>query len=84
MKTGVPVPARVRTVSRRSVMPPRRSADSSPVPTPTSSQIASAPSASDRVAGSLVRISPVTCWSVWYENPRQGASQCRACPAPAE
>ena len=76
MNTGVPVPARVSTVRARSVTPPRRSADSSPVPTPMTSQITIAPSARERVAGTRSRISWVTCWSVLYEKPRQGASQC--------
>lgn len=42
-----------------------------------------APMTSDPVTGSLARISWVTCWSLWYETPRQGAGQCSV-PVPVE
>lgn len=74
--TGVDMPARVNVVSSRSVSRPRRHTDSTPVPTPRTSHSTMAPSASEAVTGSFVRMSPVTCWSLRYDSPRQGAEQC--------
>jgi hypothetical protein len=47
-----------------------------PVPTPRISHSTIAPNTSDRLTGSFARISWVTCWSPWYDCPRQGAEQC--------
>lgn len=64
-KTGVAEPARVSQVRTRSVSRPRRQAESTPVPTPSSSHPAKAPMTSEPVTGSLARMSWVTCWSDW-------------------
>ena len=59
-------PESATNMAARSKMVPRRSAEMTPTPTPTTSQMTAAPSASDSVMGSRLMMSGHT--GVWSRN----------------
>ena len=75
-KIGSDTPASATPIAARSNTVPRRSAESTPMPTPAPSQITAAPKASDIVTGRRSSSSGHTARWVMNEYPKQGAGQC--------
>src|SRR5262245_52042534 len=75
-KIGSDTPASAVPMANRSKTLPLRSADSTPVATPLSSQMIAAPAASDPVTVIRSVSSGQTGFCVRNEYPKQGAGQC--------